>query len=93
MIKPEDIPNELEEMCQAIEWFQCGDTDKPAIAAILNAAIEAGVVSPAVWNVVDIASSQIVATFESRSEAESEAARQALLRRNCAVEHWKGQTE
>ena len=93
MIKPEEIPNELEDMCQSIEWFQSGDMDKPAVAAILNAAIEAGVVSPAIWNVVDLASSQIVGTYENRSEAESVAARQSLLRRNCAVEHWKGQTE
>lgn len=97
MITPEDISDEL--IARATDYILANvgrtqsPTDEERIAAILNAAIEAGVVSPAVWNVVDIASSQIVATFESRSEAESEAARQALLRRNCAVEHWKGQTE
>lgn len=48
MIKPSDIPDDLESMCQGIEWFQCGDMDKPAVAAVLNAAIEAGVVSPPV---------------------------------------------
>lgn len=84
-IKPEDIPNGL--------MAEFGHIYGPDLVAFLNAAVEAGVVSPPVWNVVNLASSQIVATFESRSEAESEAARQALLRRNCAVEHWKGQAE
>jgi len=97
VITPGDISDELIEKAEAecdynVGAWDCADP-KEIAAAILNAAIEAGVVSPAIWNVVDLASSQIVGTYENRSEAESVAARQSLLRRNCAVEHWKGQTE
>lgn len=97
MITPEDISDEMIAKAKAECAYNVGSWDvadpTEIAAAILNAAIEAGVVSPAIWNVVDLASGEIVATYESRDEALSEAAKMALLRRNCSVEHWKGQTE
>lgn len=90
VIKPSDIPDELESMCQGIEWFQCGDMDKPAVAAILNAAIEAGLVSPPcyVWR------------FNGELQRDANGEPTVWSSRgldspdgSISYEHWKGQTE
>jgi hypothetical protein len=91
MIKPDDIPNDLEEMCQAIEWFQCGDTDKPAIAAILNAAIEAGVVSPPCWEVVG-ETIHNVTVFKRQDDARRWVEADRGFRKS-EMRHWKGEAE
>lgn len=94
MITPEDISDEMIAKAEAecnynVGGWEAADPTEVA-AAILNAAIEAGVVSPSIWNVIDLASGEIVATYQSRNDALSEAAKRALLRQNCSVEHWKG---
>lgn len=94
MITPGDITDELIERAEGELRANVGRgqaaTPHEKAAAILNAAIEAGLVSPAIFNVVDLASGQFVGTYESHDDALSEACRRALLRQNCSVEHWKG---
>lgn len=90
MIKPGDIPEKLIELAEDyirvdVGHFQAATSEEKA-AAILNAAIEAGLVSPAVWAYRDeygnfhrLHDGSIVLTPEKRDWK--------------AIEHWKGQTE
>lgn len=54
MIKPEDIPNEV------VRKILLDDTYENVVAAILNAAIEAGVVSPPVWAIRNMKTGEII---------------------------------
>lgn len=79
-IKPEDIPDEMDEICEGMLY-------KRDIADILNTAIELGVVSPAVYlirrrnnrNVVGVA---LGVEDQVRAEA---------FMPSTVAEHWKGQ--
>ena len=89
MIKPEDVPDLLMESLNACET--CDHTERRDIAAILNAAIEAGVVSPPVYctrddhgNLLDY---DVYGLWTSPDGAESQ------HKEDYTAEHWKGQTE
>jgi hypothetical protein len=87
-IKPEDVTDKL-----AIGLFHnvAGvtlDACKYNVAAIINAAIEAGVVSPPCW-IARMSNGQLVSgtVYPSKDDAD----RYKWTSDN--VEHWKGQTE
>lgn len=95
MITPGDISDELIEKAEAecdynVGAWDCADP-KEIAAAILNAAIEAGVVSPPVYctrdNQGNLLDYEVYGLWTSPDGAESQ------IRGDCTAEHWKGQTE
>jgi hypothetical protein len=98
MIKPEMVSDELIEAAEAGCGMGCGAWDcvdeKEVAAAILNAAIEAGLVSPPVWVVSGFTTGEIVSLHNCKAEADEEAKRMHDDTEHAyIVEHWKGQTE
>ena len=90
MIKPEDISDEAFDEMDG-DYYSDFGMDKEDFAAILNAAIEAGVVSPPCWEVVG-ETLNTVTVFKRQEDA----ARWVEVDngfRKCEMRHWKGQAE
>jgi hypothetical protein len=88
MSKPEDIPGELIHKWGSVTQ---GETWSELIAARLNAAIEAGVVSPPCWNLVSSDGFKSTTVYKTKEYAERVAYPNAG--QWYKVEHWKGQME
>ena len=94
-IKPEDIGAEIIDAvedkcgCGSGAWDCIPETE--LIAAILNAAIEAGLVSPPCWEVVGD-DYKIAMVFKRKVSAERWMASDHGFRK-AEVRHWKGQTK
>lgn len=80
-IKPEDIPNEL--------MAEFGHIYGPDLVAFLNAAVEAGVVSPPVWRLKRRNNGKIIGFVLNMEDA----IRADAFMPTVEVEHWKGQVE
>ena len=90
MIKPEDISDEAFDEMDG-DYYSDFGMDKEDFAAILNAAIEAGVVSPPCWEVVG-ETLNTVTVFKRQEDA----ARWVEVDngfRKCEMRQWKGQAE
>jgi hypothetical protein len=88
-IKPEDISDEAFDEMDG-DYYSDFGMDKEDFAAILNAAIEAGVVSPPCYALRKSENGELLTRF--RVYTSREAANDCAPYR-CKVEHWKGQTE
>lgn len=86
-IKAEDVPEDLARQC-----YELSDAPESKsqifVAAILNAAIEAGLVSPPCW-IARASNGQLISgtVYPSKEHAEN------YKWSSDNVEHWKGQTE
>jgi hypothetical protein len=90
MIKPEDISDEAFDEMNG-DYYSDFGMDKEDFAAILNAAIEAGVVSPPCWVVRDGFGD--IVTHRRAFTAKAFASYESGHRPEYAIEHWKGQVE
>ena len=89
MIKPGDITNQMAATC----WIHArgeGESMKWSISEILNAAIEAGIVSPPVWAIRNIKTGALV---ERRGVPVFVLDGNPTDSDLWIKEHWKGQTE
>ena len=89
MIKPEDIDNVVAE--KVLRDGLRMSFPNTMVSAILNAAIEAGVVSPPCWEVVGEHGRPFM-VFKDKKAAEAWASWATSIAA-CEVQHWKGQTE
>jgi hypothetical protein len=81
-IKAEDVPSEF--VGYGVKG--CGPISKDLISEILNHAIEAGLVSPPVWAIIDW-EGDAIGLYETQNEAEH------YKDHGETVAVWKGQTE
>lgn len=91
MIKPDDIPNEAINM---ITWELSRGGDKSlsqTAAIILNAAIDAGLVSPPCWEVVG-ETIHNVTVFKRQEDARRWVEADRGFRKS-EMRHWKGDVE
>lgn len=89
MIKPEDVSSDLEDVINGLDG-PTGYLDSEDIAAILNAAIKAGIVSPPCW----------VMRFNGELQQDANGEPTVWPSRGLdspdggiSYEHWKGQKE
>ena len=89
-IKPEDVGQKLQDAC----WIHAkgeGASQRWSISEIINAAIEAGLVSPPCWEVVG-PTLNARTVFKRQVDAATWAGVDRAFRK-VEVRHWKGQTE
>lgn len=84
-IKPEDVPDNLLDAC-FLHAMGEGPSQRWSISEILNAAIEAGLVSPPCYTVRNLVTGQL---FYDVGQVQLRPGKPEIP----AHEHWKGQTE